>query len=228
MPQTMGQAPFYFYSAESKQQQQQQQMLRQVHGLPATPAYSRPGSSSLSQPPTLYSNGPTVMASGVSSAPSSRKPSIMLETDLAGDSYFPATPPLSTAGSSIGSPNSYDILQTPMNPMFSGLEGFETAKDTFEPPELVALDWSSCGSPPMTPGKWRYFLLLVKSTLDVFSLIVSNTGAFFVVCERTVSWSGWRWRRLRVVLKGGFFHALGIFLLRGGQVPLKLALYFSC
>ena len=185
IPQTMGQAPFYFYSAESKQQQQQQQqqqqMLRQVHGLPATPAYSRPGSSSRSQPPTLYSNGPTVMASGVSSAPSSRKPSIMLETDLVGDSYFPATPPLSTAGSSIGSPNSYDVLQTPMNPMFSGLEAFETAKDTFEPPELVALDWSSCGSPPMTPGKWQYFLLLVNSALDVSSLVVFKSGFFWGV-----------------------------------------------
>lgn len=153
MPQTMGQAPFYFYSADSKQQVSS--MYRQVNGLPATPAYSRPGSSSRSQPPTLYSNGPSV-TTATGSPPPSQKPSIMLETDLSGDSYFPATPPLSTAGSSVGSPNSFDLLQTPMNPMFSGLDGLDGAKDILESAETSALDWSSCGSPPMTPGRFIF------------------------------------------------------------------------
>lgn len=159
MPQTMGHAPFYFYSnTESKQQQQPQQrqmgnVYKMASGLPTTPVYSRPGSSSCAQPPTLYSNGPAVMTPGASPPPALHRPSIMLDTDFGDNSYFPSTPPLSTSGSTIGSPKNYDVLQTPMNPMFSGLDGFDGAKDGFEPAENTVLDWSSCGSPPMTPSK---------------------------------------------------------------------------
>jgi hypothetical protein len=154
MPQNMGQGPVYFYNSESKEQQEQRMtaLYRQSQGMPATPAYSRPGSSQ-SQPPTLYSNGPAMMTPAAS-PPASYKPSIMLETDLATDSYFPSTPALSTAGSSVGSPKSFDVLQTPMNPMFSGLDGLEGSKEGIETVETSVLDWSSCGSPPMTPGKF--------------------------------------------------------------------------
>lgn len=148
MPQS---TPFYFYNVESEHQQQMGAMLPQAYGLPATPVYSRPGSSSCSQPPTLFSNGPSTMTPSGSPPLTHIKPSIMLETDFS-DSYFPATPPLSTAGSSVGSPKSFDALQTPMNPMFSGLDGFDGSnKEIFESAEISALDWSSCGSPPMTP-----------------------------------------------------------------------------
>ncbi|KAJ6784378.1 hypothetical protein PWT90_05902 [Aphanocladium album] len=103
--------------------------------MPATPVYSRPGSS-CSQPPTLYSNG-------------AHKTALMLDTDVY-DSHFPSTPPLSTSGSAIGSPKMCDAMQTPMNPMFSGLDGFQ-GKDLFDSVETSVLDWSSCASPPMTP-----------------------------------------------------------------------------
>ncbi|OAA67520.1 cutinase G-box binding protein [Cordyceps fumosorosea ARSEF 2679] len=104
--------------------------------MPATPAYSRPGSSG-SQPPTLYSNG----------AP---KSALMLDTDIY-DSHFPSTPPLSTSGSAIGSPRICDAMQTPINPMFSGLDGSFPTKELFDSVETSVLDWSSCASPPMTP-----------------------------------------------------------------------------
>jgi C2H2 transcription facotor len=166
MPPAMSQAPFYFYSPESKNevrqhghfspqqpmqhQQQQHIMYPMVPTLPSTPVYSRPNSAN-SQPPTLYSNGPAVMTPTASPQPISHKSAMMLEPEMYENSYFPSTPPLSTSGSTIGSPNSCEVLQTPMNPMFSGLDGFDGVKECLEPVEASVLDWSNCGSPPMTP-----------------------------------------------------------------------------
>lgn len=138
----LGQSP---YLSEIRQKQ-----MAAFSKLPTTPIYSRPGSS-CSQPPTLYSNGPSIMTPAGSPHPSNSKPSIMLDTDVSDGSYFPSTPPLSTSGSTIGSPKSFEVLQTPMNPMFSGLDGIDFGKDGLETTELF--DWSSCASPPMTPGK---------------------------------------------------------------------------
>lgn len=161
IPAAMSQAPFYYYSPESKnevrqhfapqQSMHQQIMFPMVPTLPSTPVYSRPTSAN-SQLPTLYSNGPAVMTPTASPQPiSHNKPAIMLETEFYENSYFPSTPPLSTSGSSIGSPNTCELLQTPMNPMFSGLDGVDGLKDGLESAETSVLDWSSCGSPPMTP-----------------------------------------------------------------------------
>lgn len=159
---SMGHAPYYFYNPEFQQQKQQgmgqMAMYPRVPTLPSTPVYSRPNSSCSQQgpaaaPPTLYSNVPSTITPVASPQPASHKPTILLETDGIADDhlYFPSTPPLSSAGSSISSPNNYDILQTPMNPMFSGMDGVEDVKETLEPVESTALDWSACGSPPMTP-----------------------------------------------------------------------------
>lgn len=141
MAQNAGQAPAY-YKHYAQQQNQQNQM-----GMCAMYA----------QAPTLYSNGPSVMTPTGSPRPSNtQKPAIVLDTDV-GDSYFPSTPPLSTSGSTVGSPKSFDALQTPMNPMFSGFDEDDMPKD--EPVETSVLDWSSCGSPPMTPGKFFFFAI---------------------------------------------------------------------
>jgi len=126
--QSAGQAPAYY-----KQYHQQQSMYAMY-----------------AQAPTLYSNGPSVMTpTGSPRSSALQKPAIVLDTDV--DSYFPSTPPLSTSGSTVGSPKSFDALQTPMNPMFSGFEDGDMPKDGFDPVEPSVLDWSSCGSPPMTP-----------------------------------------------------------------------------
>ncbi|TQV99681.1 cutinase G-box binding protein [Cordyceps javanica] len=124
--------------------------------MPATPVYSRPGSSG-SHPPTLYSNG-------------THKTPMMLDTEVY-DGHFPSTPPLSTSGSAIGSPKMCDAMQTPINPMFSGLDGCFPAKDLFDSVETSVLDWSSCASPPMTPV---YIAsqppALQQSTSDILSM----------------------------------------------------------
>jgi hypothetical protein len=147
MAQNMGHSPYLFLNSESKKQAN---MFPNFPAMPSTPVYSRPGSS-CSQPPTLYSNGPSILTPAASPHPANSKPSIVLDTDLGETSYFPSTPPLSTAGSTIGSPKSLDVLQTPMNPMFSGLDDLEFGKDGFDSVEPSILDWTSCASPPMTP-----------------------------------------------------------------------------
>ncbi|KFA51478.1 hypothetical protein S40293_06741 [Stachybotrys chartarum IBT 40293] len=149
MPQSMGQGPFYYYSTESKSQQMA--MYPMVPTLPSTPIYSRP-TSSCSQPPTLMSNGPSVMTPIASPLAMAHKPSVLLDTDFGDNAYFPSTPPLSTSASAVGSPQSFDMLQTPMNPMFSGMDGLDSFDGVkLETAETGVLDWSSCGSPPMTP-----------------------------------------------------------------------------
>lgn len=151
----MPQAPVFFFTNDSKTKTgQPMSMYPTVPTLPSTPMYSRPGSS-CSQPPTLLSNGPSVMTPTGSPPPTHHRPAIMLETEFGDNPYFPSTPPLSTSGSAIGSPKSCDVLQTPMNPMFSGLDGLAVVKPCLESAENSVLDWSSCGSPPMTPGELK-------------------------------------------------------------------------
>ena len=45
------------------------------------------------------------------------------------------------------------MLQTPLNPMFSGLDGREACAMDGELERFPSLDWSACASPPLTPGK---------------------------------------------------------------------------
>ncbi|ODA82889.1 hypothetical protein RJ55_01398 [Drechmeria coniospora] len=140
---------FYF-----QQQGKLEATYPMVPVLPSTPMYSRPDPS-CSQPPTLLSNGPSLVTARGSPPPPPppRKPFVVLETDLADSLCYPSTPPLSTSGSAVGSPKSaLDMLQTPMNPMFSGLDDLPEVKMGFDAAEATSvLDWSSCGSPPMTP-----------------------------------------------------------------------------
>ncbi|KAG6316245.1 hypothetical protein E4U22_007187 [Claviceps purpurea] len=115
---------------------------------PASPVCSRPGSSSS----TLYSHTSAFMTpTGCVPSMTLKPTTIMLETDFADSPYFPSTPPLSTSGSAVGSPKNYEVLQTPLNPMFSGLDGFMESKPGLDSIEGSILDWASCGSPPMTP-----------------------------------------------------------------------------
>lgn len=100
------------------------------------------------------------------------RPTIILDTDKfePGDGMcYPQTPPLSTAGSVISSPGSCDMLATPLNPMFSGLEGTPMFKEEVEAQPIEQfpnLEWHSCASPPMTPSKSTNisFLVVASST----------------------------------------------------------------
>ncbi|KAK4150564.1 hypothetical protein C8A00DRAFT_36842 [Chaetomidium leptoderma] len=170
-PQPNGPA-FYFYSPdpnpESRQhghfipQQhpglQQMTMLPIVAPIPSTPIYSRP-SSSCSQPPLLPKGFtsvpflPSTLTPLASPMLIAHKPTIVLDTELceAEGFYSPSTPPLSSSGSAISSPGSCDMLQTPLNPMFSGLDGKEACHMDGRLESFPNLDWSACASPPLTP-----------------------------------------------------------------------------
>ncbi|KAI0842890.1 hypothetical protein F5Y06DRAFT_75912 [Hypoxylon sp. FL0890] len=181
MASQMGPTPFFYYTPDPNpenrhhghfsqqpgfQQMQQQQVFPVVPTLPSTPIYSRPNSSCSQQPiPAKVFNAVPSNVTPIASPQATQRPGIlvqsqptklMLETELCDNDgfYYPATPPLSTPGSSMGSPcNTNDMLATPLNPMFSGLDGCEMVKPEVEtvPDNLENLDWASCGSPPLTP-----------------------------------------------------------------------------
>jgi hypothetical protein len=131
----------------------QMRMLPVVAPLPSTPI-TRPGSS-CSKPSTSVLMTPQSSTPVLSPLPIATKPAIVVDTDLsdAEGIYSPATPPLSSSSSVISSPGSCDMLQTPLNPMFSGLEGKESCDVDAELERFPSLDWSACASPPLTPGK---------------------------------------------------------------------------
>ncbi|KAI0486014.1 hypothetical protein F4859DRAFT_351918 [Xylaria cf. heliscus] len=169
----MGQASFFYYTPdpnpENRQhghfsqhpglQQMQQHMYPIVPTLPSTPIYSRPNSSCSQQaiPAKVFATVPSnVTPQRPNGFIASHPGKLMLETDLCDTDafYYPATPPLSTSGSSMGSPaHMQDVLSTPLNPMFSGLDGCEMIKadDEIASKSLENLDWTSYGSPPVTP-----------------------------------------------------------------------------
>lgn len=154
---------------------QQMQMFPQVPVLPSTPLPSSPGfsrpSSSCSQPPMhtqgkhSFTSAPqqqvlTPQASPVRVHQALHRPTIVLDTikfDESEGMCYPQTPPLSAAGSVMGSPGSCDMLATPLNPMFSGLEntpmGVKEEVDVLPVEQFPMLEWNTCSSPPMTPSK---------------------------------------------------------------------------
>jgi hypothetical protein len=178
--QAMGQSPFFYYNPDPKSDNRQHGHFSQqpnnmagpvypqhVQPMPSTPIYSRPNSSG-SQPQMMFNHGLHAnMTQMVSPRPLYHKPTILIqdhsprlvtESDAhEGDMYFyPSTPPLSAGGSVISSPSSSDMIPTPLNTVFYGLEGFEGVKEGCESEvqseNLAGGDWARCGSPPMTPG----------------------------------------------------------------------------
>lgn len=177
MTSQMGPTPFFYYTPDPNPENRQhghfsqhpafqQHVFPIVPTVPSTPIYSRPNSSCSQNavPNKVFSSVPSILTPAASPQATSRpsllvqgqQPKLMLETELCERDgfYYPATPPLSTSGSSMGSPsNSHDILATPLNPMFSGLDGYENVKaePELKPDTVNALDWANCGSPPLTP-----------------------------------------------------------------------------
>ena len=172
--QPMGQAPFFYYNPEAPNEkarqhghftphpsgQQQQQMF---HPL----LLQRPSSSS-SSPSTPFQpslNNSALLTPVASPQPLYQKPAILIqqqdspflrpiETDF---TFSPATPPLSSCGSSISSPpSSCDVLPTPVQPFFAG-EGMEVTQgcegEVFSEILAAGVEWPGSASPPMTPGK---------------------------------------------------------------------------
>lgn len=179
-PQAQSHHPHHAYAQHHMQQPMQvfpQVPVLPSTPLPSTPVFSRP-SSSCSQPPMhqqakpSFTSAPqqvlTPQASPVRMHQPLHRPTIVLDMDKfdpADNLCYPQTPPLSSAGSVMGSPGSCDMLATPLNPMFSGLEGtpmcIKEEVDVLPIEQFPALDWDSCASPPMTPGEFIYIVQLV-------------------------------------------------------------------
>ncbi|EFX03797.1 c2h2 transcription factor [Grosmannia clavigera kw1407] len=168
---------FYCYNPEQSMAARQHNHFMQHHQmsyavptLPSTPIYSRPNSSCSQQqmqmqPLRSMTSVPSSIMAPMPSPPATssaiinghimHKPTIMLETELcdADGLHYPSTPPLSTVSSAISSPGSCDMLATPLNPMFSGLDSFRNLKEAcptdFVPDNGSMTGWSS--SPPLTP-----------------------------------------------------------------------------
>ena len=178
----MGQSPFFYYNPDPKSDTRQHGHFsqhptvqfpvyhQQLQAMPSTPIYSRPNSSS-SQPPmqakTFNSGFPSSVTPMASPRPMYQKPTILIQdhsTRLVMEAdypeadmyYYPSTPPLSASGSVSSSPSSCEVVPTPMNTVFFGLEGFEGVKEGCEgevqSENLAGGEWARCGSPPMTPG----------------------------------------------------------------------------
>lgn len=171
MAQAVAQNPAFYRKNDSKMVNVAQQKYNAFQSMaPASPVYSRPGTSSS----TLHGNNTTAVMTPTATVPStSHRPAIMLETDCTDNPYFPRTPPLSTSSSAVGSPKNFDVLEIPLNPMFSGLDGFAGAKPGNESIESSILDWSSCGSPPMTP----VFIHSQPSRVPSLSSTISDLSA---------------------------------------------------
>ncbi|KAI0409636.1 hypothetical protein F4802DRAFT_604317 [Xylaria palmicola] len=191
----MGQASFFYYTPdpnpENRQHghfsqhpgyQQMQQMYPIVPTLPSTPIYSRPNSSCSQQAmaPKIFATVPSnVTPQRPNSFVGGHPGKLMVETDISDSDafYYPATPPLSTSGSSMGSPAyMQDVLSTPLNPMFSGLDGCEMTKaeDEVASNSFENLDWSHYASPPVTPVYLQH--LQVPQTGKGISLSASLSG----------------------------------------------------
>lgn len=175
--QAMGQSPFFYYNPDPKPDNRQHGHFsqhpkgpvhfQQVQTMPSTPVYSRPTSSC--SPVQIFN--PTYNHALASPRPMYQKPAILIQSQSVNllsqteasesDMYcLPSTPPLSTSGSSISSPSSCDMMQTPLDSGFFGFENFENVKNDCQAEvksEILArIDWNRCTSPPMTPGRFPF------------------------------------------------------------------------
>lgn len=169
--QAMGQSPFFYYNPDPSPENHRQhghftphphgeQTFQ--HGLYApTVMIKRPSSSNSmhAYPQTAYAHH--MLTPVASPQPMYQKPTILIQeqnspylhpidTDF---SYAPATPPLSSSGSNISSPPSTcDVLPTPVNGLFEGIEGVKQGCEGEVFSEILAAgaEWRSA-SPPMTP-----------------------------------------------------------------------------
>jgi hypothetical protein len=174
--QAMGQSHFFYYNPDVKENTRQHGHFtphpsgQSMHTYqPQSMVYQRPSSSSNSQtsyPQTVYAN--QMLTPVASPRPMYQKPTILIQpqdspflhpidTDFSDMRFAPATPPLSSSGSSVSSPPSMaDFIPTPVNAFFPG-EGIEGVKqgcegEVFSEILSAGAEWRSA-SPPMTPGE---------------------------------------------------------------------------
>lgn len=137
-------APAFFYSTDPnpKSRQHERPIPQQHPGL--APMKMLPVVTPLLSPtPAVYSRP----GSSVSCSQQQRQPPLLPKGAYAGRMLS------LSAGSTISSPSSCDLLQTPLNPMFSGLDGKDARGLDGGLESFSALDWSARASPPLTLGE---------------------------------------------------------------------------
>ncbi|KAI9812818.1 MAG: hypothetical protein M1832_000334 [Thelocarpon impressellum] len=192
--------------------------LQQFHNLQAasdpamSPAATVPSSSQVQLHTKALYNQVHMNAAAAAAAPVAsprplyQRPTLLvhdgatllgLDTDCVNaDLYgFPSTPALSSSGSAVGSPPSTcGILPTPIGGnAFFGLDGLEGVKQGCEgevqSENLAGGDWTSMGSPPMTPGECHpreTTLELAPRLLVVSSLTLNEEPPLTVLGRPTV------------------------------------------
>jgi len=179
--QSMGQSPFFYYNPDptGENARQHGHFTPHPHGknqgfhaqgqdayYSPSMLFKRPSSSNsqTSFPQAAYANH--MLTPVASPQPMYQKPTILIQqqdspylhpidTDVSDFRFAPATPPLSSSGSSVSSPPSiYDGMSTPMDAFFPG-EGIEGVKqgcegEVFSEILAAGADFRSA-SPPMTP-----------------------------------------------------------------------------
>lgn len=171
-------APVYAHHQCAQQHQSQnqhprQQQQQQPQPQPPLPQQQFPhhtfeqANEAVHAVPRLAPNPMANFSPTASPQPLHIKPSILLQQEshfltvdtscLGPDAHgFPATPPLSTSGSTVSSPPSTcGVLHTPVNGGYFRLESIEGVKEGCEgdvESELLAnCDWARSNSPPLTP-----------------------------------------------------------------------------
>lgn len=163
------QSPFFYYNPDPQGENARQHGHFTPHPSgqstfqPQNMYFQRPSSahSQLSYPQTAYAN--QMITPVASPQPMYQKPTILiqplespylhpLDTDY---SFTPATPPLSSSGSTVSSPpSSCDILPTPLLDIFPSetMEGVKQGceGEVFSEILSAGLEWRSA-TPPMTP-----------------------------------------------------------------------------
>jgi hypothetical protein len=172
------QSPFFYYNPDPQGENARQHGHFTPHPSgqstfqPQNMYFQRPSSanSQLAYPQTAYAN--QMLTPVASPQPMYQKPTILIQpqespylhpidTDY---SFAPATPPLSSSGSTVSSPPSTcDMMPTPLHDFFAG-EGIEGVKqgcegEVFSEILAAGLEWRSA-TPPMTPGKNSFSRLI--------------------------------------------------------------------
>ena len=170
-------APVYPHHqcAQQHQHQHQQQQQQQPQTQQPLPQHAFEHANDAVRAVSRFTPSPMATFSPTASPqPLHIKPSILLQQEshfltvdtscMGTDAHsFPATPPLSTSGSTISSPpSSCGVLHTPVNGGYFRLESIEGVKEGCEGDvvsELLAnCDWARSNSPPLTPGKSNHHI----------------------------------------------------------------------
>ena len=153
--QPMYQPMQYSNNLPGQQQYAHQVAPSQQGGLPSKQAFY--GNMALTPVASPQPHNPTPAVTIKSDVPSSLRPIDTTCYDMAAN-YAPSTPPLSTSGSTVSSPPiSSMLLPTPQCGSNFAFPAFDATKGAAETENVMNMNWNQFISPPVTPGKLKFF-----------------------------------------------------------------------